>query len=268
MMRRSPAATIQLALVDDEPLITDRIVAHAKRAGRPGVDVHVFRRPRRLDSHPAEIALTHAVVDLSFGVRDIDHDGVRDEPETGVDAISRLTAVFPMCKTIVATRRDNALLAEMTVAIRQTWPEVRFLHKSDERFLERLDRFLDWGTVTDNAEFLLDLTGVDPKPPARIRVALASTMYASTCSKVLLELAEATRQPSAKQLAARCNNAEPYVKKIVQEIGFGLHNEGFLAQPKYGLERLWLWARARRAILRTEFAEDLQYISGENKGSR
>jgi hypothetical protein len=258
MSSGTPSATIHLALIDDEPLITDRIVAHFERTERPRIEVYVFRRPRRLDGHPADIKLTHAVVDLSFGVRDIDRHGVHDEPEIGVDAVSRLASANPKCRIVVATRRDTPLIGEMTIAIRETWPQVRFLHKSDERFLARLDQFLDSGTVPDNAEFSLDLTGVEPRPPSRITAALASTLYAATCSKVLLNLAEATRQPSAKDLATSCHHAEAYVKKIVQEIGFGLYNEGFLAKPQYGLERLWLWARARRAILQTELAKDLQ----------
>lgn len=240
---------VHLALIDDEPLITERLLHRAEATLGPDVAPYVYRRPRRLGSNPPRAPLTHAVVDLSFGDRDLDSLDIRDEPETGVDAIDRLLSLHPDCRIVVATRRDTPLIVEMTIAIRQTWPTIMFLHKSDERLLDRFDEFLRSGTTHDNAEFALDLLGVAPIPPHEIRQALKATLYPSTSASILLELAKFTRRPTIKELAAQCHYADQYVRKLLQEAGDGLYAAGLLPERKFGVERLWPWARSRRAIL-------------------
>lgn len=247
---------ICLALFDDEPLITKATRDYVEATRGTGTSVLVFPRPRRLDTLSIVPAFSHAVVDLSFGPRDIDAPD-RPEPECGVDAIDRLVADHPACRILVATRLDTALIGEMAKAIRQTWPAIPFANKLDGLLLDRLDRFLDNAEVRDNVLFQVALRDAKPLPASRIRRGLEACIYPGTGLSLLLHLADQAEQPSGRELATALSYSESYIRRLLLEVGIGLHGEGFLGKDeKFGIERLWLWARARGAILRREFSKE------------
>lgn len=247
---------ICLGLFDDEPLITTATRDHVEATRASGTSVFEFPRPRRLDTLSTLPDFSHAIVDLSFGPKDIDEPD-RREPECGVDAIDRLVADFPACRILVATRLDTALIVEMAHAVRQTWPAIPFANKFDAKLLDRVDRFLDNTEVRDNTEFQLALRKVTPLPPVRIRRGLKACIYPGTGLSILLHLADQADQPSGRELATALSYSESYIRRLLLEVGIGLHGQGFLADDeKFGIERLWLWARARGAILKREFAKE------------
>ncbi len=241
---------VHVALVEDEPLITDALGARI-REWNANAMVSVFDRPRRLRVDPDVGLATHAVVDLSFGRHDFDRAALAREAETGVDAIDALREdLAPHCSIAVATRIDTADLLEMAVAIRQTWPEIRFLHKADAGVAHRVVTFVADGMIQDNAEIGIELEGIDPVPPRRIRAALESIANSATATRIVLALAHAVDRPTMHELAASLGNESNFIRRLITDIGesFRQHSVLRLNEPG-GLERLWRWCRARRAVL-------------------
>ena len=87
MQPNQPA--VNLAVIDDEPMIAESVKEHFEQGAGTGppIEVYGFDRPRRLREFERLPALTHAVIDLSFGRDDIDGPESRPEIETGLDAI-------------------------------------------------------------------------------------------------------------------------------------------------------------------------------------
>ncbi|MCP5032619.1 MAG: hypothetical protein GY939_12505 [Actinomycetia bacterium] len=248
-----------LAVIDDEPMITDSVKAHFNKradAGLPPVMVNGFDRPRRLRDFESLLDLTHAVIDLSFGRDDIDGPQIRPEIETGLDAIDLLKDRCANCKIVVATRNDTELITEMAVAVRQTWPEIKFFHKADSRLRARIEDFVVGNHYQDNAEIALDLIGVTPVAPERIGRAVEATARARPGARLILTLADYPSAPSRRDLAAALGGrAQAYVRSLSSDLTAVLIEWGLLSGDEGGgVSRLWKWARARRAILRRELA--------------
>lgn len=241
----------RIVLVDDEPLITARLSDHLTGTLTPPTSVRTVDRPRRLASLADLGATTHAVVDLSFGRYDFDRAELAPELETGADAIALLVdRGVPAHRIVVASRLDTEFLEELAVAIRQTWPQVRFLHKADERLAHRVERFVADGAVRDNAEVALVLAGVVPRSPSDIAACLGRVANPGAALLIVRALADEPNRPSADELAAALARSTNFVRRVVQEIGDALKSAELLpADGPSGLARLWPWARARRAVL-------------------
>jgi hypothetical protein len=251
---REPGPVV-LVVVDDEPIVTDSVRWHLQRPEVwSSVEVHGFDRPRRLGSFTNIDLVTHAVVDLSFGRDDIDGPQSRPEVETGVDAIDLLQHRCLGCKIVVATRNDSDLVTEMAVAIRQTWPQIVFFHKGDSRLRRRIEDFVIGNHYQDNAEIALDLIGVEPVAPERLRRAIEATARARPGARLVLALAELPTAPTRQELAAHLGGkADTYVRSLTFDLTAVLIEWGLLQRDQGGgIGRLWMWARARRAILRRE----------------
>jgi hypothetical protein len=252
-MQPNPPA-VNLAVIDDEPLIVDSVKDHLVQATGTGppIEVFGFDRPRRLREFERLPALTHAVIDLSFGRDDIDGPQSRPEIETGLDAIDLLRDQCEQCKIVIATRNDAALITEMAVAVRQTWPDIMFFHKADSRLRTRIEDFVVGNHYQDNAEIALDLIGVSPVAPERIVRAIEATSRARPGARLILALADFPAVPTRQELATAIGGrAQAYVRSLTSDLTAVLIEWGLMSgDGGGGVGRLWAWARARRAILK------------------
>ncbi len=206
-------------------------------------------RPRRLARLPDDPPVTHAVIDLSYGRDDMDGPALRPERETGTDAVDLVHTRWPDCAVVVATRNDTELLTETAVAIRQTWPGIQFLHKADERLVDQIAAFVQGRHHQDNAEIALDLIGVEPVAPARLADAVRTTCRARPTARLLLSLADQPQSPPRRQVAAELGMGDNYVRSLAHDLSTELRRRELLVGDRGGLDRLWLFARARRAVL-------------------
>lgn len=248
-----PLVAPVVVVVDDEPVIGSGI--QAGLAAGPGrvVDVRYADRPRRLHELDVLPHLTHAVVDLSYGRDDLDGPALRPELETGSDAIDFLRTRCPQCEIVVATRNDTELATEMVIAVRQTWPDIRFLHKADEGLTDRVDAFVSGRSLRDNAEIALDLAGVGPVPLARLSLLVAATGRPKPVARLLTTLADQPVAPGRRELAGRLGLSDHYVRALAHDVAVELLDRGLLRGGGGGIGNLWRWSRARRGMLRRTF---------------
>ncbi|MEL7155685.1 MAG: hypothetical protein AAFN30_03695 [Actinomycetota bacterium] len=243
-----------LVVIDDEPIVGCGLRAELEAEPDLEIEVRTVDRPRRLREFDDLTALTHAVVDLSFGRDDMDGPCLRPELENGTDAIDFLRAACPQCGIVVATRNDTAVVTEIAVAIRQTWPDIRFLHKADGGLADRVGAFVRGDHYQDNAEIALDLIGVGPVPGERLQLVVEATGRARPTARLLLALADQPDTPTRQETAEVLGVSEPYVRSLVHEVTRELLDRRLLGGERGGIGSLWRWANARRAILRRTLA--------------
>jgi hypothetical protein len=244
----------RVLLIDDEPGNVAYLKLRLEAELGPSLEVSTLGNPSEIGAHLLLGGWTHAVVDLSFG--SLDRSPGQRIVGTGIDAIDEIVASFPTCRIVVATRFDgDALMSEMVVAIRQTWPSIMFLHKADSALDQRLVDFVRLDSVNDNAVFMLDLAGIRPLSPQQIHDAVKSCLNRKAAVSLLLALSGMHEQPTTRALAAHCIFGEQYAKNVLQSVGDALVDIGALRlNEERGIKRLWLWARARSAILRRALA--------------
>lgn len=239
-----------LVVIDDEPIIGSGLQAELRAASDVDIVVRTIDRPRRLREFDDLPALTHAVVDLSFGRDDMDGPCLQPELENGTDAIEFLRSACPACSIVVATRNDTEVVTEMAVAIRQTWPDIRFLHKADGGLADRVGAFVRGDHYQDNAEIALDLIGVEVVPLERLQLVVDATGRTRPTVRLLLALADRPCAPSRLAMAEGFGVSEPYIRSLVHEVTRELLDRRLMGGDRGGMVSLWRWARARRAILR------------------
>ncbi|MFT7601890.1 MAG: ActR/RegA family two-component response regulator [Acidimicrobiales bacterium] len=233
-----------IAIIDDEPLFSEAL---AFRIGAAGV-VHQFDRPRRLLDHGELAALTHAIVDLSFGPLDLDAPTLEPEAETGLDAVLTLEALAPDCRVVAVTTLGAPLSLGVARAIRQTRPDIVFLNKADRRLPDQINRFLTEGQAVDNAEFGRLLADVASVPRERIVSALEASTSHRSIRRLLLSLAEHPTEPTLAELEVDTGWRPQTIKNYLQELGTRLASGQVIDEPATGLA-LWGWARSRRSLL-------------------
>jgi DNA-binding NarL/FixJ family response regulator len=242
---------MRVALVDDEPYTVQYLSERLVSTFGSDVEVVTLDRPRRLG---VDVQFDAAVVDLSFGLQDLDADHFALELETGVDAIDHLRLHHPSCRIVVASRVDYPLVIESAKAIRQTWPDIRMLHKADIRWHERAVQFIQSGDARDNTDVELILAGVTKLDPSEIAASLNQSTQRGRLPDMLLTLANSVEMPSRVQLAERLGIGDDHTRNLLTEIGSCFKSAGILpGGSPVGIERLWPWARARRPILRRLF---------------
>lgn len=244
----------EVAIVDDEPLNREHLRS-ALLSARPGItEADTFGSLSSLIQSASVRNLTHAIVDLSFGILDRTGEPLHG---TGIDVIDHLRAAAPDCDIVVMTRFDgDPLMPEMVVAIRQTWPAIRFLHKADAHLIDRVLEFLDGRLMMDNAAFAATVAGVRPITPQQLREHVYAGMYGRSVGRVLVGLASWPRRPSAQELAETVHLGRQSVRTMLQWCGDTFRAQELLGYDEpAGLERLWPWARARQAILRRAFVD-------------
>lgn len=237
-----------VAVVDDE-VSTREFLAGEIRRQTTGVRVFpVQSQLELLDVLGGGTSLTRALVDLSYGV--FDRTGA-PIGHTGVDVIDTLMATTQSCQVAVVSRFDgDPLMPEMVTAIRQTWPDIRFLHKADQRLAEWSVRFINGEVLRDNAVFAPTLAGLAQVPPDALRHLILSSEKGSTSARVLLYLAEQVERPTAGLAAHALGVSEQYVRTVLQWLGVALRSADLMTEDEEaGVARFWLFARARRAIL-------------------
>ena len=242
-------------IVDDEPMTVAGIVSHLDGGREPGAMQAVgLDRPRRLATLQPPMPVTHAVVDLSYGRHDLDGCCLAPELETGTDAIDLLVGRWPEAAIVVATRNDTELATEMAVAIRETWPSIAFFHKADDSLGERVAAFVAGRHYQDNAEIALDLAGVGPVGAPRLRRVVESTGRPRPTARLVLGLADQVRVPAQQAIAEELGVRPSYIRSLAYEVTGALFDRDMLRADQGGLYSLWLWARARRAIVRRALA--------------
>lgn len=239
-----------ILIVDDEPSLRASLEGAILSAVAGAVVVGISR-PRELDLYPST-EFTHAIVDLSFGLWNPDAPDLRPEHETGVDAVDAIRHGHPdAVEIVVLTRLDTSFMVELAVTIRQTWPEIRFLHKHDERWPQRAVAFVQGAPALDNVEIALVLGGVEPRSLGMLRSVLLNTPNGRARVQVLLAVSELGEQCSHEEIAERLRFRNNYVRRLVTETGDLLREAGFFRHDEtLGLQRLRPWARARRPLLR------------------
>ena len=244
----------RLAIADDEPMNRTMLEADIRSLWANPLDVDLFSSLADLVGAGTGAATTHALVDLSFGSMDRSESPVRD---TGVDVVDHLLAHAPMCRIAVLTRFDgDPLMPEMVAALRQTWPQICFLHKSDASRIQRVVELLRGEPVPDNALFAVTLSGQPHVPIDVLRDRLLTGIYGRPGVRVLLALSEMTAKPTAHELGSLLHLSRQYIRSVLQWCGLTLRDLRVLGHHEQaGIDRLWLWARARRAILRRAFPE-------------
>lgn len=247
-----------LVFVDDEPVYGTLAFQALRNLG--GLEEFRFesaQRPRQLAGIPLA-AVTHAVVDLSFGMRDVFADQMQEEDEMGVDAIATLLGVDGFqageatdCEVVVLTRLDQKLMIEMARAIRQTWPSVRFIDKADGRWIERVAAFARGATLRDGYDIHILLAGLSKVEPDEIVQAIARSRLPGRGLPVLTTLASFNETPTRAELARASKSSVRATTEVLGEAGAALVSAGILAEgTQRGVAELWPWARARRPILR------------------
>lgn len=239
-----------VVVVDDEPVIGAGIQADLRSRWAEGIDVHYVDRPRRLRALDVLPHVTHTVVDLSYGRDDLDGPALRPELETGSDAIAYLRTQWPSCEIVVATRNDTELATEMAIAVRETWPEIRFLHKADEGLTERVDAFVRGRPVRDNAEIALDLAGIEPVPLERLSLVVSATGRPRPVTRLLKALADQPSSVGRSEIAGRLGLSDHYVRALAHDVAVELLARELLRGGGGGIANLWRWSRARRGMLR------------------
>lgn len=244
---------IRLAIVDDERINRSYLESEVRRAWGAPMSIVCASSLAELRSAGGE-PFTHALVDLSFGSMDRTGNPIGD---TGVDIVDELRANMPACVIAVVTRfDDDPLMPEMVVAIRQTWPEVRFLHKSDAGLVDRVVEMLRGEAVMDNAVFALTLAGQPHVPIPKLTAALRSGIYGGPGARVLRAMSERSSKPTAAELGDELGHGAQYMRSVLHWVGVTLRPLRVLGyDDEAGVGRLWLWARARRAILRRAFPD-------------
>ena len=245
---------IRIAIVDDEPINRSFLETSIRSAWAKPITIDAYSSLAELVSLGGGSACSHALVDLSFGSL---HRSGSPINNTGVDVVDCLLASAPTCTIAVVTRfDDDPLMPEMVVAIRQTWPDIRFLHKNDGALVSRVIELLRGEPVIDNAVFAMTLAGQPHVPIDALRDALLAGMYGRPGARVLRALSELTAKPTAAELGRELHNEAQYVRSVLQWCGVTLRTLGLLGyRDQAGLDRLWLWARARRAILCRAFPD-------------
>ncbi len=242
--------TIHVALIDDEPLIVNALQSQLTTTVLPPPRVTVYDRPRRLLEDPEVSTVTHAIVDLSFGRQNYDLDHFARETETGLDAIVHLRKVAPGAVPVVVSSVETPFNLEVGIAIRQWWPTIRFISKADSRVPQLVQDFVQGQPPRDNAEIALLLRHVSEIGDQRLRQVIATGSNQSATMVLLRLLARTTDKPSSKSLALEMGNSENFVRRLINDVSGQFKSESIFAQREVGgLERLWEWSRARRAIL-------------------
>ena len=235
-----------VVVIDDEPAYR----SEWSSAVGPGVDVVAIDRPRRLLAIEELEAITHAIVDLSFGRWNLDGPERVPELETGLDAILTLRECAPLVEIVVVTRLDTVVLTEMAVAIRQTWPSIRFLHKEDPRVGFQLQAFAFGDHYQDNAEIGLDLVGVEPLPFDLVARAIDVVSNRHQLARTAQALAGFSFEPSAAQVGTELGWSPRTVTKRVSELRDCLRVAAFPLPERDGFGGIWLWSFARGPMLR------------------
>lgn len=245
---------IRLAIIDDEPINRAYLESNARAVWTGPLTIDTFASPAELVAAGTGAATTHALVDLSFGSMDRAPTPIL---QTGVDAVDHLLASAPTCRIAMVTRFDgDPLMPEMVMAVRQTWPSVRFFHKSDGALMNRVVELLGAGAIDDNALFATTLVGQPQISIDALRRALLAGMYGRPGARSLRALSEWPLKPTAQQLARQLGVTPQYVRTVLQWCGGKLRELGVLGiYDEAGIDRLWMWARARQPILRRSFPE-------------
>ncbi len=241
----------RVALIDDENHIAVDLAKTIASSAEGAVEIEALDRPRRLNSIDLSTPFTHAVVDLSYGLWNYDSaENFSPEPDLGIDAIDALLQRDGSTKIVVMTRLDTPLLQEMATAIREFWPEIRFLHKSDLGVLDRAAAFVLKSEVRDNAEVSLLLTGIAPRSENELRAAFSLMPSPSTSARVAQALSSCIDRPMHEQIAAALPYSVKYVRRVVHETASLLRDQDWIpTADQAGIDRLWIWCRARRPLL-------------------
>lgn len=236
----------KVVVVDDEPAYR----AEWSAAVDVGVDVISVDRPRRLLDIEDLRERTHAVVDLSFGRWNLDGPERVPELETGIDAIKTLRDRAPLAEIVVVTRLDTAVLTEIAVVIRQTWPSIRFLHKEDPRVAIQLRAFALGEHYQDNAEIGLDLIGIQPLAFDAVLAAFDLVSNRQQLVRTAHALAGFSAEPNATEVGAQLGWSPRTVTKRVSELRDCLRVAALPLPERDGFGGIWLWAFARGPMLR------------------
>ncbi|MEE9417407.1 MAG: hypothetical protein V3V01_19155 [Acidimicrobiales bacterium] len=236
----------KVVVIDDEPAYR----AEWSSAVAAGVEIVSIDRPRRLEEIDDLAAITHAVVDLSFGRWNLDGSERVPELETGVDAILTLREAAPSVEIVVVTRLDTAILTEMAIAIRQTWPNIRFLHKEDPRVGFQLRAFACGEHYQDNAEIALDLLAIEPIEFASVRTAIAAVSNSHQLTRTAQALASYSSEPNAAEVGSSLGWSPRTVTKRVSELRDCLRVAALPLPEREGFGGIWLWSFARGPMLR------------------
>jgi len=229
---------LHVALIDDEPLMLNSLASSIREHVNEDLNISTFTGPTELQTTPST-NFTHAIIELSFG-------GVGESRRSAIDAIDFIASTMPLCRIAVLGRFETPWHLEVATAIRQTFPSVPFFVKQDSQLVRRVVEFVRGEAVRDVAEISLLLMGVEPLLMSSVSTALKSSMQPGSLIRLLDVLSGHDELPSTEELSEALGMSTRTVRNRLSELSTTL---SYVMVEERGLSRLWLWARARRAIL-------------------